>query len=61
MADFLETNLKKLAEFQKKHARVLAISMIIITLVLGVGLKNLSINSEVVSTLDKPIKNHALC
>ncbi len=45
--DFLETNLKKLAEFQKKHAKVLAITIVIITLILGAGLRNLSINSDV--------------
>jgi predicted RND superfamily exporter protein len=46
MADFLETNLKKLAEIQKKHTRLLAVSVIIITIVLGIGLKDLTINSD---------------
>ncbi len=46
MADFLETNLKKLAEIQKKHTRLLAVFVIIITIVLGIGLKDLTINSD---------------
>lgn len=46
MADFLETNLKKLAEIQKKHTKVLAIAVILITIILGIGLKNLTINSD---------------
>jgi len=46
MADFLETNLKKLAEIQKKHTKILAISVILITIVLGIGLKDLTINSD---------------
>lgn len=47
MADFLETNLKKLAEFQKKHAKKLALFFIVLTIILGIGLKDLSINSDV--------------
>ncbi len=46
MADFLETNLKKLAEFQKKHTKTLALIVILITIVLGIGLKDLTINSD---------------
>lgn len=46
MADFLETNLKKLAGIQKKHTKVLAIAVILITIILGIGLKNLTINSD---------------
>ncbi len=46
MADFLETNLKKLAEIQKKHTRLLAVSVILLTIVLGIGLKDLTINSD---------------
>lgn len=46
MADFLETNLKKLAEIQKKHTKVLAIAVILLTIVLGIGLKDLTINSD---------------
>ena len=47
MADFLETNLKKLAEFQKRHAKELALFFIVLTVILGIGLKDLSINSDV--------------
>lgn len=46
MADFLETNLKKLAEFQKKHTKLLAVIVIIITIILGTGLKDLTMNSD---------------
>jgi hydrophobe/amphiphile efflux-3 (HAE3) family protein len=46
MADFLETNLKKVAEIQKKHTKILAIAVILITIVLGIGLKDLTINSD---------------
>ncbi len=38
MADFLETNLKKLAGIQRKHTRILAVLVILITVVLGIGL-----------------------
>jgi predicted RND superfamily exporter protein len=47
MADFLETNLKKLAEIQRKHTRILAVLVILITIVLGIGLKDLTINSDI--------------
>lgn len=47
MADFLETNLKKLAEVQRKHTKVLAVLVILVTLVLGVGFKDLTINSDI--------------
>lgn len=46
MADILETNLKKLAGFQKKHTRLLAVLVIFFTIVLGIGLKDLTINSD---------------
>lgn len=46
MADFLETNLKKVAEIQKKHTKILAIAVILVTIVLGIGLKDLTINSD---------------
>ncbi len=46
MADFLETNLKNVAEIQKKHTKILAIAVILITIVLGIGLKDLTINSD---------------
>ncbi len=47
MADFLETNLKKLAEIQRKHTRTIAFLVIIITVLLGMGLKDLTINSDI--------------
>ncbi|SNQ61918.1 efflux RND transporter permease subunit [Candidatus Methanoperedens nitratireducens] len=47
MADFLETNLKKLAGIQRKHTRILAVLVILITVVLGIGLKDLTINSDI--------------
>jgi len=47
MADFLETNLKKLAELQKKHTKLLAVIVIIVTIILGSGLKDLTMNSDV--------------
>ncbi|HEY9206036.1 MAG TPA: efflux RND transporter permease subunit [Candidatus Methanoperedens sp.] len=47
MPDFLETNLKKLAEIQRKHTRLLAVMVILITILLGIGLKDLTINSDI--------------
>ncbi|MCX9012203.1 MAG: MMPL family transporter [Candidatus Methanoperedens sp.] len=47
MPDLLETNLKKLAEIQRKHTRVLAVLVVLVTLVLGIGLKDLTINSDI--------------
>jgi predicted RND superfamily exporter protein len=47
MADLLETNLKKLAGIQRRHTRVLAVLIILITVVLGIGLKDLTINSDI--------------
>lgn len=57
MSDFLETYLKKLAAVQKKHTKLLAVISILITIVLGIGLKDLSINSDIRSELhtDAPI------
>lgn len=46
MPDLLETNLKKLAQLQKKHTRLLAILVILTTILLGIGLKDLTINSD---------------
>jgi hydrophobe/amphiphile efflux-3 (HAE3) family protein len=46
MPDFLETNLKKLAEIQKKHTKILAVLVVLITIVLGIGLKDLTVNSD---------------
>lgn len=47
MADFLETNLKRLAVIQKKHTGLLAVSVILLTIILGVGLKDLTISSDI--------------
>lgn len=47
MADFLETKLKRLAELQKQHTRPIAVIVIVLTLILGIGLKDLSINSDI--------------
>ena len=46
MADFLQTNLTRLAEIQKKHTKILAVAVIVITIFLGIGLKDLTINSD---------------
>ncbi|KCZ73084.1 putative RND superfamily exporter [Candidatus Methanoperedens nitroreducens] len=47
MANFLETNLKKLATMQREHTKLFAIFIILTTIVLGIGLKDLSINSDI--------------
>lgn len=47
MADFLEIYLKKLAEIQKKHAKLLALFVVLLTVVLGIGLKDLTVNSDI--------------
>ncbi|MDW7725859.1 MAG: MMPL family transporter [Candidatus Methanoperedens sp.] len=47
MSDFLEIKLKQLAEFQQKHTKLLAGIIILLTITLGIGLKDLSINSDV--------------
>ncbi len=46
MADILERSLKKLALMQREHTRIFVVSVLIITIVLGIGLKDLSINSD---------------
>lgn len=46
MADFLQTNLTGLAQIQKKHTKILAIAVILMTIFLGIGLKDLTINSD---------------
>ena len=46
MATFLETYLMKLAEIQKKHTKQLAVIVIILTVILGIGLRDLTINSD---------------
>jgi len=47
MSDFLEIYLKKLAEIQKKHTKLLAVFVILLTTILGIGLKDLSIQSDI--------------
>jgi predicted RND superfamily exporter protein len=44
--DPLQRSLIKLAEMQRKHARSLAVLAIIFTIILGIGLKDLTINSD---------------
>lgn len=53
----LKHHLKKLATIQKKHTKLLAVISILMTIVLGIGLKDLSINSDIRSELhtDAPI------
>lgn len=46
MNDPLEKPFKRLAEIQRKHSKLLAVVIIIITIVLGIGLKDLTINSD---------------
>jgi hydrophobe/amphiphile efflux-3 (HAE3) family protein len=46
MADFLQIYLTRLAQIQKKHTKILAIAVILITIFLGIGLHNLTINSD---------------
>lgn len=46
MADFLQIYLTRLAQIQKKHAKILAIAVILITIFLGIGLRDLTINSD---------------
>ncbi len=47
MANFLEANLKKLATMQREHTKLFAVFIILTTIVLGIGLKDLSINSDI--------------
>lgn len=46
MPGFLEKNLIKLAQLQKKHTKLLAVIVILVTILLGIGLKDLTINSD---------------
>ncbi len=55
MPDILETGLKRLADIQMKHAKLLAVFGIIITVVLGIGLKDLYINSDIRKELPQDI------
>lgn len=47
MPDFLETNLKKLAQIQRKHTKLLAVMIVLFTIVIGAGLKDLTVNSDI--------------
>ncbi len=47
MADFLETGLKKLAELQKRYTRLFAVFIILFTIVLGIGIKDVTISSDI--------------
>ncbi len=47
MPDFLETNLKKLAEIQKKYTKLLAVMIVLFTILVGIGLKDLRVNSDI--------------
>lgn len=47
MVDFLERNLKKLADIQKKYTKLLTVIVIIMTITLGIGLKDLKVSSDV--------------
>ncbi len=47
MPEFLETNLKKIAQIQRKHTKLLALMIVIFTIVIGIGLKDLKVNSDI--------------
>ncbi len=47
MADMLEKSLKELAVLQIKHTRLFAVLVIIVTIALGIGLKDLTVNSDI--------------
>ncbi|TAN35234.1 MAG: hypothetical protein EPN24_07590 [Candidatus Methanoperedens sp.] len=58
--DILQRSLIKLAEIQKKHARSLAVLAIIFTIILGIGLKDLTINSDFRKEMPKQLPIFAL-
>jgi predicted RND superfamily exporter protein len=58
--DILQRSLIKLAEIQKKHARSLAVLVIIFTIILGIGLKDLTINSDFRKEMPKQLPIFAL-
>ncbi len=47
MPDFLETNLKKLAQIQRKHTKLLVVLIVLFTILIGIGLKDLKVNSDI--------------
>ncbi|MCZ7401601.1 MAG: MMPL family transporter [Candidatus Methanoperedens sp.] len=58
--DPLQKSLVRLAEMQRKHAKLLAVLVIIFTIVLGFGLKNLTINSDFRKEMPKDLPIFAL-
>ncbi|MCZ7381368.1 MAG: MMPL family transporter [Candidatus Methanoperedens sp.] len=60
MATFLETYLMKLAEIQKRHTKLLAVIVIIFTIILGIGLRDLTINSDFRKEMPKELPIFAL-
>lgn len=60
MPDILEKSLKKLADIQMKHKKKLAVFAIIFTIVMGIGLKDLYINSDIRKELPQELPIFAL-
>src|SRR5450756_619160 len=58
--DPLQKSLVRLAEMQRKHAKLLAVLVIIFTIVLGFGLKDLTINSDFRKEMPKDLPIFAL-
>jgi len=58
--DPLQKSLVRLAEMQRKHAKLLALLVIIFTIVLGFGLKDLTINSDFRKEMPKDLPIFAL-
>src|SRR5665811_94838 len=58
--DPLQKSLVRLAEMQRKHAKLLAVLVIIFTIVLGIGLKDLTINSDFRKEMPKGLPIFAL-
>jgi len=58
--DPLQKSLVRLAEMQRKHAKLLAVLVIIFTIVLGIGLKDLAINSDFRKEMPKDLPIFAL-
>jgi predicted RND superfamily exporter protein len=58
--DPLQKSLVRLAEYQRKHAKLLAVLVIIFTIVLGIGLKDLTINSDFRKEMPKDLPIFAL-
>ncbi len=60
MEDPLQKSLLRLADFQKRHTRLVAVSVIIFTIFLGIGLKDLTINSDFRKEMPKELPIFAL-